>query len=83
MFLFLEKSTSQKQRTPIKYHPEKTFGNSYESPSEFQGKYSIVNDQSYYNPFLKYGSNAECLSARRESRSVDPKWTHKVNFSNI
>lgn len=84
MLKFLEKSpNSHEQRTPLRYHPEKTYGNSFESPSQFQTKFTIINDNSYFNPFLKYDQSAQYTSSGRHCRSVDPRWAHKINLSNI
>ncbi len=56
MLKFLDDRPEDKspKKSPIKYHPEMCYGNSFESPKEFQTPHTIFYRRSYINPFLKF-----------------------------
>jgi len=85
MLKFLEDRPEDKspKRSPIKYRPEMCFGNSYESPKEFQTPHTIFHNTSYVNPFLPYESKRARAVSVKDKHSLEPIWTHKTNLSMV
>ena len=71
------------KRSPIKYKPEMCYGNSYESPPEFQTDSTIFYRPSYVNPFLPFEANRAKEIKRNTSHSIRPEWTRKTNLTMI
>jgi hypothetical protein len=63
-------SLEEAKKFQKKYYPEKNVGVSYESPTYFQTKHTLLNDKSYKNPFL---SNPEEYGAGRVSEDRKEK----------
>jgi hypothetical protein len=84
MLKFLEDrpEDSSPKRSPKKYRPEMCFGNSYESPEEFQTPHTIYEKSSYVNPFLPFEQKrAHCIIRERRTTVLDPLWRRKTNLS--
>jgi hypothetical protein len=79
MLKFLE-GREEAVRSPIKYVPEMAYGNSFESPPEFQTSSTIFYRRSYINPFLKFEPSRAQKLPPSATASVQPQWTQKQNL---
>ena len=85
MLKFLENRPEEQSppRSPIKYQPEMCYGNSFESPAEFQTPHTIFKSSTYVNPYLRFEKRrAKHISEDRRD-SLEPAWTRKDNLTLI
>jgi hypothetical protein len=53
MLKFLDGRSHEKpKKSPIKFKPAMVYGISVESPSNFQTPYTLINSETYINPYL-------------------------------
>jgi hypothetical protein len=59
------------------------YGNSYESPTEFQTPHTIYHRTSYLNPFLPYEQKRAKAISVKDKSAIEPLWTQKTNLTMI
>ena len=57
------------------------YGNSYESPQEFQTKSTVFYKKSYMSPFLPFEQRR--TAHMRTTDGIRPSWTRKVDLSMV
>jgi hypothetical protein len=84
MLKFLDNRTHEKpSKSPKKYHPEFLYGNSYESPQEFQTASTLFYKPSYVNPYLNYEEKRLAKLPSNSLSMIEPNWTRKLDLQSV